>query len=241
MRSLKSVLCGIFLSANFMLTGSANEQTPVPFVSQYGQDKYVVEAFFQNKRNGVFFDIGAHDGVRASNTYYLEKNLGWTGVCVEPQDDQFAKLVQSRNCICLHGCIYSSSGPKEFLKVSGPSDMLSGILESYHPNHMVRAKREVAELGGSLEVITVQAFTFNEVCKKNGINHIDFLSIDTEGSEEMIIKSIDFDQIDISVIAVENNYRENGIREHLLSRGYSYKCNLAADDIFVKNNFKVQN
>lgn len=70
------------------------------FYSQYKQDEYLYKKFFKKKRNGVFFDIGAHNGIKISNTYFFEKNLGWTGVCVEPRDSAFEELEKNRECIC---------------------------------------------------------------------------------------------------------------------------------------------
>lgn len=205
-----------------------------PYYSQEGQDKYVVEKLFNHKKHGVFVDIGAHDGVSFSNTYYLEKELNWTGICVEPQKKMFEQLAKNRSCICIEGCIFTSSGTKDFLQVNGPSDMLSGLLETYDPRHLDRAKKEVAQRGGSLEILHIEAYTFNDICKKYGIDHVDFLSIDTEGSEELIIKSIDFDTIDITVLAVENNYRDNHVKEHLVARGYKLDRVLGGDEIYVK-------
>ena len=46
------------------------------FYSQYGQDKFLFENFFKEKNNGFYLDIGAHDGITLSNTYFFEK-LGW--------------------------------------------------------------------------------------------------------------------------------------------------------------------
>jgi len=205
-----------------------------PYHSQDGQDKYLVESTFNYKKNGVFFDIGAHDGVSYSNTYYFEKELGWTGICVEPQDENFQALVKNRSCLCLHGGIFDVEGELEFIQVNGPSEMLSGLAQTYDSRHLHRAQREVAQLGGSIEVVRIKTFRFNEVCAKNNIRHIDFLSIDTEGSEEKIIKSIDFQAIDISVIAVENNYRENNIRPFLEGNGYGFLCTIGGDDIYIK-------
>lgn len=50
------------------------------------------ERFFKNLKNGVFFDIGAHDGVSLSNTYFFEKELGWSGICLEPIPEVFERL-----------------------------------------------------------------------------------------------------------------------------------------------------
>ena len=51
------------------------------YKSQFGQDKFLNENIFKNKRNGVFIDIGAHDGITYSNSYVFEKQLDWTGIC----------------------------------------------------------------------------------------------------------------------------------------------------------------
>ena len=113
--------------------------------------------------------------------------------------------------------------------------MLSGLAQTYDPRHLQRAQNEVAQLGGRIELITIPAFRFNDICAQHNINHIDFLTIDTEGSEERIIRSIDFDAITISVIAVENNYREPAIRNYLQSHGYIFLCTIAGDDVYLKS------
>lgn len=204
-----------------------------PYYSQAGQDKFLIEKIFGFSKKGVFFDIGAHDGVSYSNTYFFEKECGWTGVCVEAQPENYFHLKRNRKCICLKGGIFDREGEVEFLKVNGPSEMLSGILETYESKHLERAKNEIKELGGSLEIVKIKTFIFNQVCKKYGITHIDVLSIDTEGSEERIFKTIDFENIDIDVILVENNYQSNNIRKFLGGLGYKFLTTIG-DDIYKK-------
>ena len=58
------------------------------FESQLGQDKYLFENFLKHK-NGFFVDVGAHDGVFLSNTFFFENELNWSGVCVEPSSLNF--------------------------------------------------------------------------------------------------------------------------------------------------------
>ena len=53
--------------------------------SQCGQDLFVLDVL-EGMRNGFFFDSGASDGIRASNTRLLEASYGWTGICVEPNE-----------------------------------------------------------------------------------------------------------------------------------------------------------
>ena len=60
--------------------------------SQLGQDLTVLK-FYNNKRDGYFIEIGASDGIKLSNTYLLESQYGWKGICVEPIPNNYNKLV----------------------------------------------------------------------------------------------------------------------------------------------------
>jgi FkbM family methyltransferase len=206
-----------------------------PYYSQVGQDKYVLETIFDNKSNGVFFDIGAHDGISFSNTYYMEAVLGWTGVCIEPQPDRFAQLHHNRTCICICGCIGVSAGQQPFLHIIGDANMLSGLASTYDKRHVQRIEDELRMGGGTYQFVTSTIYTFNHICKQHNITHIDFLSIDTEGGELQILESIDFDTVDITVIAIENNYGDSGLRTLLASKGYTLVAQLHMDEIYKKS------
>ena len=65
--------------------------------SQCGQDEWVCEVL-GNKKNGVFVEIGSYDGIESSNTLHLEKELGWTGLCIESNPGPYAKCVTNRTC-----------------------------------------------------------------------------------------------------------------------------------------------
>ena len=52
--------------------------------SQDNQDKYLEETVFRGYKNGVFVDVGAHDGLSINNTLYFEKYNNWTGINIEP-------------------------------------------------------------------------------------------------------------------------------------------------------------
>ena len=57
------------------------------YYSQINQDEYYINNIISHKKNGRFLDIGAGDGILESNTYCLEKYLGWSGICVEAQEE----------------------------------------------------------------------------------------------------------------------------------------------------------
>ena len=98
---------------------SIKTSVETPYYSQYGQDKIINERIFNSKRNGFFVDIGANDGITGSNTYFFEKELNWTGVCIEPQPDIFHKLTDNRETECHNCAISPKSGSAKFLKEEG--------------------------------------------------------------------------------------------------------------------------
>lgn len=228
------------LSITILALGSLNlystiveEPHELQFYSQYQQDKYVYEHFFKDKKEGVFVDVGAHDGIKLSNTFFFEKTLGWSGVCIEPIPEVYNQLKENRNCLCINGCIFRDNEEVLFLRISGWAEMLSGILENYDPKHIKRIQNEVHQNGGSLEVIKVRSYDLTRLLLENHIEHVDYLSIDTEGGELDILRSIDFSRIDIDVIEVENNYH-GPFQAFLEPLGYQKICHLGPDEIYRK-------
>lgn len=113
--------------------------------------------------------------------------------------------------------------------------MLSGLVDSYDGRHMDRIRKEVESNGDIIEEIDIDIITFDELLKDIPDSRvIDFVSIDTEGREMTILKSIDFKRWDISVLAVENNYATDEMKEYMNGQGYSIR-ECRNDDIFIKN------
>jgi FkbM family methyltransferase len=201
------------------------------YYSQFGQDKFLYENFFLNKTDGFFVDIGAHDGITASNTYFFEK-LGWSGVCFEPIPSVFEKLQNNRKCITKNLALSNKSGVEQFFVLKGYSEMLSGLVNSYEENHIVRINREVEEHPNEYNYIDVNCSTFNEEIIQT---HIDILSIDTEGSEYNIMKSIDFNKYKIDFITFEMNYYDKRLLDLVESKNFTFVENLGVDFIFKNN------
>jgi FkbM family methyltransferase len=208
--------------------------------SQCKQDEYINNKFFKNKHNGVFLDIGAHDGIIYSNTCFFEKELGWKGICLEPIPEVYEQLIRNRNSVCIKGCAtYDGIKAKDFLRITGPLEMLSGLIDSYDSEHVERIERQLTEYGGHYEVIRVPCFNINEILNEYGISRIDFLSLDTEGGEYHLLQNIDFDRFKIDVIAVEDNYHKYPFVEFLTEKGYFLDARLEQDLIFIHKNFKL--
>ena len=116
------------------------------FYSQYGQDEFLNKKFFKDKKNGFFIDIGAHNGIYFSNTYFFEKNLSWRGICIEPNPNRFKELLNNRPLsVCLNCCVSNYCGEASFLCINGYSEMLSGLYLAYDSEHLKRVEKEVKE------------------------------------------------------------------------------------------------
>lgn len=202
------------------------------YYSQDGQDKFILENIFPFQMEGIFVDIGANDGITFSNTYVFEK-IGWKGYCIEPLDEMFKLLVKNRpGSKCIQAIISDSTGDAEFLSIEGYSQMLSGELRKYDPQHLKRIDEEIMQYGGSKKIVKINSYKFEDLIK-NEI--IDYLSIDVEGGELDIVKSIDFEKYFIKVLSIENNYDDEKMIRLIESFGFQFVNILGRDNIFINS------
>ena len=184
--------------------------------SQLGQDLWVAE-LFGYKRDGFFVEFGATDGVQLSNTFMLERELGWSGILAEPNPKFFSRLIGNRNCQCLKSCIGPRSGDVvEFVL----ADEYGGI-ETYAGKHSHEKRIEAFKASGeSFQVETISLDDF--LTKNNCPKKIDYLSIDTEGSELAILENFPIDKWEIASITVEHNFepQREEIYKLLSAAGY---------------------
>jgi FkbM family methyltransferase len=180
------------------------------FRSQVGQDRWVAETL-AFKRDGYFVDIGAYDGVHISNSYYLEKELGWRGICAEANFELYQKLVMSRSVACDLCAVNSYNGICKFQ----PQD-LSG---------------KVQDAGQVVPSKTLEAILDQHAAPKI----VDYLSLDVEGLEFEILKVFPFDKYSFKLITVEHNLYLNGpqlktqLKEVLTANGYEITRENVAD------------
>jgi FkbM family methyltransferase len=203
------------------------------YYSQLGQDKFI-DDFFSSKENGIFLDIGAHDGESGSNTYFLEKFRNWKGICIEPGIEEFKILKNKRKSININACVSNYDGVSEFTYIEGYSNMLSGLTETYNDSHRNRIAREVDYYGGKISKIQMPVYKLQTILDKENLFEIDYCSLDTEGSEFKILQSINFDKTNIKIFSIENNYNDIEIVNFLLEKGYKLYTKLQWDDIFIK-------
>lgn len=198
--------------------------------SQLGQDTWVLEKL-GFKKGGYFVEFGATDGILLSNSYLLEKHYEWNGLLAEPNPVYFESLIRNRQCEVTTECIAGRSGMEmNFLLANEYGGLQAYFADDDHQER----RRSYAKLGGVIKLKTISLDAFLK--KYNAPRSIDYLSIDTEGSEYEILKSFPLDEWDIKCITVEHNYQEQmqqNVRNLLCSKGYTVE-QVKWDDWFFK-------
>jgi hypothetical protein len=211
-------------NSNIQTTEFFMEYTFKKFLKEHGESQYsqnkqdLFALFIHGKDPGYFVEFGACDGLYLSNTILLEKDYGWTGILSEPAPSYYEQLIKNRDCHLESLCVTDKTGDKvDFLEVDISSDKgLSGLTEFVFQDHHAETRRNNSS---SYEVETISLKDMLD--KYDAPDHIDFLSIDTEGSEYLILNGYDFSR-DFKAIAVEHNGTANRekIYDLLTSKGY---------------------
>ena len=181
---------------------------PCKFFSQQAEDAVVYNMFFSNKKHGVYLEFGAVDGVLYSNTLFLEQSLGWRGVLLEASPTSYEELQKNREHNKLFNlAICNEAGMKTFRG----TDAEGGIEESLPE----RGKR------ASGNTYSVQCDTLQSVLRSASVTTIDFWSLDVEGGEWDVLKSMNW-SIPVHILLVERNANDAHIEQLLVSKGFVY-------------------
>ena len=183
--------------------------------SQLLQD-LVIAYLFKHQGPGYFCEFGAADGKTLSNTFMLEHQLGWRGIVCEPSLKWHEALRSNRNCIIDADCVFSESGLELIFRETADG-MLSTIAD-YAESDIHAELRQVGEQ------YVVKSISLSDLLKKhNAPKNIDFLSVDTEGSEWDILKNFPFSEYSFGAIFVEHNFGENRSRVQTLMKQSGYR------------------
>ena len=200
------------------------------YYGQHGEDKYIFETFFGTKKNGVFLELGAIDGIQFSNTYYLEKNQNWSGVLIEPTQAPFKDLVVNRpNSRCYNCAISTTKDQVEFDIYQEPAmNRIKGLSFVNKPSYSLICPTKY----------------LSEVLEDADIKYIDFFSLDVEGAELEVLKTMNWD-IPVHVILAEikatNKYskeKNEQCKRLLTDKGFVYHSSTETDEVWVNPNFE---
>jgi FkbM family methyltransferase len=129
----------------------------------------------------------------------------------------------------VQACIADKEGAARFFSISDGLTMMGGLVDYFDPQDMKmiseRSKTNIVEL---------PTRRLETVLNERNINKIDYLSIDTEGSELAILKSFDLARFKVKALSVENNRNAPQIPDYMQSLGYRRLVRLGVDDIYAK-------
>ncbi len=162
-------------------------------VSLRDDPRIIIRDFFRDRRGGFFVDVGAFHWERFSTTHFLEKDLGWSGIAI----DALAHLAPgwklhrpaSRFFVYI---VTDHSGSTESFYMAGPISSTSEDWVKNFPNR----KREPVK-------VEVPTITLNDLLDRNGVTHIDFLSMDIEGGEPAALRGFDIGRFKPELVCIE--------------------------------------
>lgn len=195
--------------------------------SQHDQDRFAIDNIFRHKKNGYFLDIGARDGINSSNSYLFEKYYNWTGICFECDPREMINLRNNRACHIVTSPVFSKSGmfiDFELHRIGG----LSGISGFIHPFYQT-------VLSPKIQMSTISIM--DSLHYFNTPKIIDYVSLDTEGTEYEILSTVDFNEYKFNYFAIEHNFQEpkrSKIKELLENNGYKLYRSHHEDDDYIR-------
>ncbi|XP_014261527.1 protein Star-like [Cimex lectularius] len=191
-----------------------------------------VKSILDNKTNGFFIEVGALDGETRSNTLYFERYLNWTGLLIEPDPLNFAEMLRKNRRAWLSPCCVSINPYPEIVQFEQNKNM--GKIVGTGVNN---DKKE------STSTVDVQCFPLYSYLLALNRTRIDYFSLDVEGAELAVLKTIPFQALDIQTLSVEFIHVPGGkdaISDFMFSQGYIVHSEvthhdwLANDFIFMK-------
>jgi FkbM family methyltransferase len=216
------------------------------YYSQCEEDTYLNTHFFKNKKNGVYIEVGAFDGVMLSNSKFFEDTLNWSGILIEPHPNNFKLLQANRpNNYLFNDLVSCHSEPLKYIYFLDALSILSGVENILsHSNvendNSVENNELIKSLPQNAAYINITPKTLTEIVKTTNLTHIDLLSLDVVCYEYEVLKSWDF-SIPIDVILIKTLdaqlEKEELCRQILLNNNYKFITKYKLNEIFVLNTF----
>ena len=191
------------------------------FKSQAGQDGWVLKHLLLHCETGTFVEFGARNGVDHSNTLYYERDLQWKGLLFEADHTQYGDLKANRpGAVVYEGAVCPGR----------QANLTFGIADSTHGGWSgAVASYEPTRTGARAEILTVKCYNLAEELRRHGMRTVDYMTIDTEGSEKDVVLDFPWDDFDVKVVQIEQLNPESypaatgkaeAITAHMIKHGY---------------------
>lgn len=190
--------CNFTVSFPFISGCGQKDPTKLGFHSQSNEDKAIFEKFFLHPPvcHGTFVELGALDGRTYSNSLFFERYLNWSGVLIEGNPELWPLLDQNRPYTTNVGAAVCQEGQSEVLFVLNSNAAVGGDLDNMSPEHWAAYFRKDSS------VVKVPCKPIGRILNESNVQHVDLFSIDVEGSEQVVLETMDW-RIPVHVVLIE--------------------------------------
>ena len=200
----------------------------------YGQketDKHIAK-YFDEQSTGTCIEVGVSDGKKGSNTLYFEEN-GWRAICIDPIPEHVEAAKKIRKEVIEIACGKEEGGQEFYVFDIGDNNILSS-LSGLKPDPKLLISH--GHLINKCYTIPVKIKRLDDIIKEMGLSDIDFISIDTEGTELDVLMGLDLEckNYRISMLVVENNHDEDTYEKYLNKFGWQKIERHFVNDFYVR-------
>jgi FkbM family methyltransferase len=159
-------------------------------------------------------------------------------LCIEPNPEYY-KLVENIRQESVQCACGSTSGTQIPFTVFdiGQRNIMSSLSGLKPDPRLVKEHEEKNLINNSYEILVDVQTLDNILTEFSYPKKIDFISIDTEGTELDVLKGLDLFNWDISLLVVENNYNDPEIEEYLNACGYKKDARWKINDFYIKGGY----
>jgi FkbM family methyltransferase len=186
---------------------------------------------YLNFKNGFFIEAGAFDGVTQSNTYFLEKAKNWNGILIEPILENFEKISLNRNSETVNCALVDETYHESHI-IMNYAGLMTVADNAMEPDQLEKHVITGNNLHGFEKSYKIKVITrtLSSIIEEFGSPKVDFLSLDVEGAENMVLEGIDFSRHRPSFILIEE-------RDHAKTKSLLGKAKYRQLEQFTEHDF----
>ncbi|XP_068897119.1 protein Star isoform X2 [Tenebrio molitor] len=196
------------------------------------EDTAYVIKLLNNKRDGTFVESGAYSDGKTSKTEWLEKKLRWRGLLIQSDTRHYFSLrrhnrVRSQ---AVHACLSSMPYPKEVTFHQENEVKINSI----HANSVIDDPEWFTT--------RIKCFPLFSLLLAMNVTNIDYLSLESAGTELQVLETIPFERVKIEVIGVHlivSDIEKDTIKKFLAMKKYAFMQSFNNTYIFMMNRVKI--